>query len=301
MPRARASFTLKKLMNQEIHFITGKGGVGKSLVAAGLALEMSQQGKKTLLVEMGDQSFFRDFFNLDKVGYKPIFLKDKLDLALWSGQEALREYALHLIKVERLYKIFFENAVMKAFMNVAPALPELAIMGKITSGPRKHGPALNYDCLVIDSFATGHFMALMRAAPGMLKAVSFGPMGEQSRGIEKILRDPKICHYHIVTLPEELPLKEAGELQKSLHDEFEVDAKIIVNKILQSDVPPEDLQDLKGASPDLIAFADYLKFHLERQAEFLKKAKKLDPDFKKVPLILDSDSWKLVDAIKGSL
>lgn len=288
-------------MNQEIHFVTGKGGVGKSMVAAGLALKLSQQGKKTLLVEMGDQSFFQDFFNLEKVTYKPTILRKNLDLALWSGQEALREYALHLIKVERLYKIFFENAVMKAFINVAPALPELAIMGKITSGPRKHGPPLSYDALVVDSFATGHFMALMRSAPGMLKAVSFGPMGEQSRGIERVLRDPHICRYHIVTLPEELPLKEAGELQKFLRDEFGVEAGILVNKFLQTEIEVEDLQSLKTTSADLKAFADYLKFHLERQGEFLKKAKKLDAQFKKIPLILDSDNWKLIESVRGNL
>lgn len=288
-------------MNQEIHFVTGKGGVGKSLVAAALALQKSQEGQKTLLVELGDKSFFQDFFDLPAVGYKPVNLKKNLDVALWSGADCLREYALHLIKVERLYKIFFENAVMRAFVNVAPALHELAIMGKITSGPRKHGPPAPYDCLIVDAFATGHFQALMRAAPGMQKAVSFGSMAEQSRGIEKVLRDPGICHYHIVTLPEELPLKEAQELRESLRNEFQIDAELIVNKVLPDQFTAEELKSAVLQAPEMETFANYLRFHLERQREMLKKARKLDAEFKTIPLSFDSDGWALIDAIKGAL
>ncbi|MBV2169811.1 MAG: AAA family ATPase, partial [Bdellovibrio sp.] len=176
-------------MKQEIHFVTGKGGVGKSVVAAALALKKSREGKKVLLVELGDQSFYKDFFDLPAVGYQPTAIAPNLSLALWTGEACLQEYARHFIKVESLAKLFFENAVMKAFINVAPALPELAIMGKVTSGPRKHGPALPFDCLVVDAFATGHFVALLEAPKGMAQAVQFGPMGEQSRSIDACIRN----------------------------------------------------------------------------------------------------------------
>ncbi len=122
MPLKRGPETLGQQMTsqiqQEIVFITGKGGVGKSAVAAGLALNRSQMGKKTLLVELGYQSFFKDYFDLPEVTYKPVRLRENLDVALWSGPECLKEYALHLIKVESLYRLFFENAVTKSLITL---------------------------------------------------------------------------------------------------------------------------------------------------------------------------------------
>lgn len=94
-------------MKQEIHFVTGKGGVGKSIMAAALALKLSQTGKRVLLVELGEQSFYRNFFDLPHVGFQPTLVKPHLSVALWSGDTCLREYAHYLIKVESLSRLFF--------------------------------------------------------------------------------------------------------------------------------------------------------------------------------------------------
>src|SRR6476469_2626242 len=85
------------VLKQKIIFVTGKGGVGKSAVAAALALRQSQAGMNTLLVELGYQSFYRDYFSLPEVTYQPQNLRENLDLALWSGPEALKEYARYLL------------------------------------------------------------------------------------------------------------------------------------------------------------------------------------------------------------
>lgn len=285
-------------MKQEIHFVTGKGGVGKSVIAAGLALRKSREGKRVLLVELGDQSFFKDFFNEPEVEFNPRTLKKNLDVALWSGETSLREYAKYLIKVEALTKLFFENAVMRAFINVAPALSELAIMGKITSGPRNYGPPVPYDCLVIDAYATGHFMALMNASRGMAQAIQFGPMGEQSRSIDAVLKNEEICHYHIVTLPEELPIKEAEELKAQLAAEFSLNPRVILNKFLEMDIPLTTLKEAqKDPTSDLGKFALYLEQHQERQRGLTQETKNAFDDLIQVPLFFETDPWKLVELI----
>ncbi|MDG0815084.1 ArsA-related P-loop ATPase [Bdellovibrio svalbardensis] len=289
-------------MKQQIHFVTGKGGVGKSVLAAALALKLSQSGNRVLLVELGDQSFYRDFFDLPQVEFHPTQVKQNLSVALWSGDTCLREYAQYLIKVESLAKLFFDNAVMRAFINVAPALPELAILGKITSGPRKHGPALPFDCIVVDAFATGHFKALLEAPKGMAQAVQFGPMGEQSRNIDKVIRDKEICHYHIVTLPEELPLKEATELSQDLKSEFDIEAEIILNKMLAVPVSVSAIDEAaKEPEEGLRDFALYLQQHLHRQSEMVKNAQGLTKDLKSVPLFFETQPWKLVELIGEKL
>lgn len=285
-------------MMQEIHFVTGKGGVGKSVIAAALALRKSQEGRKVLLVELGSQSFYKDFFDLPEVDFQPRPLRENLSVALWTGEACLREYARYLIKVESLYKIFFENAVMKAFINIAPALPELAILGKITSGPRKHGPPLKFDCLVVDAFATGHFLALMEAPHGMAQAVNFGPMAEQSRSIDACLRDPKLCKYHVVTLPEELPMKEAAELCTDLESRWGAHPQMILNKILNVPVSLSELKTVQNKAPQGEAsFAQYLEHHLEQQNGFRQFASKLADGVAEIPLIFEGDPWKLVSKI----
>ncbi|WP_413559056.1 ArsA family ATPase [Bdellovibrio sp. HCB209] len=283
-------------MKQEIHFVTGKGGVGKSVIAAALALKLSKKGKKVLLVELGDQSFFKDFFELADVSFQPQEVKPNLSLALWTGESALREYAQYLIKVESLAKLFFDNAVMKAFINIAPGLPELAMLGKITSGPRKYGPPMNYDCLVIDAFATGHFKALIEAPRGMAQAVQIGPMGEQSRSIISVLKNPEVTSYHIVSLPEELPLKESTELAEVLKTELDADAELVMNKVLDVNIPRESLQQAESATTsDLGLFAQYIEQQLDRQAQMMDQAKTKFKKITKVPLYFETDPWKLVE------
>ncbi|MNL09429.1 Anion-transporting ATPase [compost metagenome] len=210
----------------------------------------------------------------------------------------MREYATYLIKVDALAKLFFENAVMKAFINVAPALPELAILGKITSGPRKHGPPLPFDCIVVDAFATGHFIALLEAPKGLASVVKVGPMGEQSRGIEKVLKDPEICKYHVVSLPEELPMKEAEELMERLSSEFGLSSDLILNKFLESPVSNAELDKTAKTSGDIAQFAQYLKEQTARQDEIISGLKKKSTKVTNVPLFFEDKPWALVENVK---
>lgn len=289
-------------MNSEIIFVTGKGGVGKSTVAAALALKKSQSGQRTLLVEIGDQSFYKDYFQLPKVGFEPVKIKENFSVALWTGQNCLREYIIHLIKVETLYRLFFENAVMKAFINVAPALPELAIMGKATSGPRHHGPPFSFDCLVVDCYATGHFMALMGAAEGMAMAVKFGPMGEQSRGIDQVLRDPNLCQYYLVCLPEELPVRESEELHELLKKHYGIQAKIVLNKFMEEEIAPKEYASaLKSTSEEFRAFAAEDKKNRQHHHEMKMRLLRMDAHLQCLPPIWDHDVEKILAQLSSRL
>ncbi|MGZ3746497.1 MAG: ArsA-related P-loop ATPase [Pseudobdellovibrionaceae bacterium] len=289
-------------MNSEIIFVTGKGGVGKSTVAAALALKKAQAGQRTLLVEIGDQSFYKDYFQLPSVGFEPVKVKENFSLALWTGQNCLREYIIHLIKVETLYRLFFENAVMKAFINVAPALPELAIMGKATSGPRHHGPPLPYECIILDCYATGHFMALMGAAEGMSMAVKFGPMGEQSRNIDKVLRDPNICKYYLVCLPEELPVRESEELYEQLKKHYGIRAKVVLNKFLEDPISGAEYASAqKSQSEEFRAFAEDDKKNRASHHEMRMRLVKIDPQVQCLPTIWDHNTDKILTQLSMRL
>lgn len=261
----------------EIHFVSGKGGVGKSSLAFALALAYAKKNKKTLLVELGAESFFQDALERP-FSAQPTAAFAGVDLAVWNGSSCLREYALHLLKSEVLYKLFMQNSVSKTLIQIAPGLAELAMLGKITSGPpRNVGPKIPYDVMVVDAFSTGHFLALLRAPFGFSNAVRVGPMGEQTRSIIDVIRNPSICHYHLVGLAEELPLQETLELQKTLAEIVPTPAQLWLNRWVEDQTPANDRPK---------AFSDYLESLKKRQAN---AEEKFHREAKHLPWIFSSD------------
>jgi anion-transporting ArsA/GET3 family ATPase len=256
---------------KKIIFVSGKGGVGKSLVAAAAAQEAARDGRRALLVELGETSYYKDFWGLAEVGHHPRPTEGGFDLALWSGETCLREYVLHYLRLERLYSVFFENKVMRSLINVAPGLSEIAIAGKITSGIRRVGPALDYDLIVVDGYATGHALALLRAPAGIAEAIRFGPMGAHSREIGAILKDRSACAYWTVALLEELPVAETIEFASALRAEMGVATSVVANKAVSRPVAEPELERL-GAGPagGVAEFARYLLAVSRRQAGFVE-------------------------------
>lgn len=289
--------------DQKILFVTGKGGVGKSLVAAAIARAEAARGRRVLLAELGETSYYKDFWHLPEVSHEPRAVPgEKFDLALWSGESCLREYVLHYLKVDRLYRLFFENKIMRSLINVAPGLAEIALVGKVTSGLREVGPPLDYDMIVVDSFATGHAMAMFRAPKGMMEAIKFGPMGHHSREMQAVLENPELTGYVIVTLLEELPVVETLELRGSLQAEVGVEAEIVANKVLSLPAPKDELQRLRlqveGGERE---FIDYLLGIEERQRRFLAQLEATRSQVRVVPLILSEQPATLVQTAAAAL
>jgi anion-transporting ArsA/GET3 family ATPase len=284
------------MLKQKIQFITGKGGVGKSTVALAIASNLAKQGKKVLLAELGQHSFFQDHLKTT-VKYKPKCFEANLDICLWSGKECLKEYALHLLKIEALYNLFFENKISKSFIDIAPSLPELAILGKITSGIREIGPPLPYDVIIVDAYATGHMISMLRAPRGMMEAIRVGPMGEQSKNMLDILKNPEHCSYQIVCLPEELPITESLELRHTIVEEVNIKPQFIYNKELSE----EEVNGLTAASAVEDQFLQNLKHRIYKEKLLKERLKTVEPKIRNIPFIYETDPILLLNQMKGAL
>ncbi|MEQ1875338.1 MAG: ArsA family ATPase [Bdellovibrionia bacterium] len=293
--------------DQKIILVTGKGGVGKSTVAAAIAHKLSKQSLRVLLVEMGESSFYQDFFGLNSVGQEPVPLDGSLHVARWSTESCLREYVLHYVRVEALYKMFFENRVMKTFVRAAPTVSEIALLGKLTSNQREVGPNLDYDRIVVDAYATGHFLALLRAPRGLSEAVRAGPLGEQTALIYNVLTNPNITSYKIVSLPESLPTAETKELFAQLQSEFKVKPEIICNKIWKIPISEADLQfvmnqNVQSVGTGIIGFAKYLDYIWKRQRRYMPMLSEVDPRMDQIPLLTEKRApLELIAEMSASL
>lgn len=283
--------------DQKVTFVTGKGGVGKTSVACAIAERRRQMGRKTLLVELGDQSYLQYLWH-QEVGYEPRPLPSGVFVARWDGEQCLREYIKHYLRVEKVVDLFFENQIMKALVQAAPALKELAILGKITSGLRKIGPPLDFEDIIVDAYATGHFKALLKAPQGMAQAIPLGPMAEQSRSIHQVVTDSKLTRVVVVTLPQELPVVETEELREFLQEEIGIQPQLVMNQMLQ---PPLGKEELQNLTPQLSAgakeFVEYLLTSLERQRMFVQRLSAQGPSVTSLPMVYTKDTSSFVETL----
>jgi anion-transporting ArsA/GET3 family ATPase len=280
-------------MVKKAHLITGKGGVGKSLFSVVLANYLSRKNQQVLLTELSEHSFFKDYLNLADITYKPLPLKTHLDICQWSPEECLKEYALHLLKIESLYQLFFQNPVSKSLVAIAPGLQELALLGKLTSSPRSHGPKMPYEQIVVDSYSTGHFLNLLRAPGALNQAVPFGPMGEQSKSIDTCIRNSDFTQVHLITTCEELPITESIELYNQLKSEFNIKPKVYLNKMLE--ISALDFSDLNAISKT------NLQQIIDLQNWSRAKLEKNNIVFTELPFVASLDTNTLIENILMSL
>ncbi len=281
--------------NQKITLVTGKGGVGKSAVAAALAEVYARQGLRTLLVELGERSYYQYIYEMP-IRYEPTRVFDRFYISLWSGESALREYVYYLIRVRKLVDLFFENKIMRTFIRAAPALKELAVLGKITSGIRAWGPELEFDRIVVDAFSTGHFLALLQAPAGIADLIESGPMGEQSRRICEVLNRADLAQYYIVTLPEELPVAEAIELKAALKARVGMEPKLICNRVYETALTTSWLERYSDQP-----FAEFLINTMKAQGHETAQLKQAAGSFTTLPLIFNDRGRIVIERLSQAL
>jgi hypothetical protein len=150
-----------------------------------------------------------------------------------------------------------------------------------------------YDEVVIDSYSSGHFISLLRAPSSMAEAIQFGPMGEQSRGIDTWIRNTDFTQIHIVTLAEELPITESIELYQKIQIEFKIKPHFYLNKTLG--LQREDLKSLDEKAR--LCFEDIILQEEKSRAELLRNK----INFIELPLVTSLDSQVLVQTLSEVL
>jgi len=217
------------LLDRRLVFVTGKGGVGKTTVAAALALHAAAHGRRTLLCEVDAKGDISAYF---ETGPTPFAGREVLP-GLWAmsmdTEASLREYLKLNLRIPVVGRI---GPLAKAFDFVATAAPgvrEILTVGKLCWEVRER----RYDLVVVDASATGHIVGQLAAPQAINELVRVGLIRSQTDWMLDILSDPAQTGLAIVTTPEEMPVNETMELAVQVRDETTVElAVVVVNRVL---------------------------------------------------------------------
>lgn len=226
------------LLDRRLILVLGKGGVGRSTVAAATAAAAAQRGRRTLLFQANAVDRHGPYFGKPPLGPQLTELAPNLYGINTTPAEALHEYGLMILKFERIYQMIFENRVTKAFLRAVPGLDDYSILGKAwyhTTEEKRGKPV--WDTVVFDLPASGHAMSMLRIPWVIVDTVPEGPLTRDARTVQAMLRDPARTGAVIVTLAEEMPAVEAAELATQIKALGIPPARVVVNQVAPDHFP----------------------------------------------------------------
>lgn len=229
---------MSSLYDHRLILVVGKGGVGRSTVAAAIASECARRGKKTLLYETNANDRFGPYFGKPTVGTDVVELAPNLSAVNATPASAIAEYGLMILKFKSVYEMVFENRVTKAFLRAIPGLDDYSLLGKVwfhTTEEKKGKPV--WDTVVFDMPASGHSVSMLRVPQVIVETVPEGPLTRDARTIVSLLGDPARTAAVLVTLAEEMPVNEACELEQKLTGMGIVPQRIVCNQVYPDHFP----------------------------------------------------------------
>ncbi len=261
------------LRASRVVIVAGKGGVGKTTVAAALARMAAREGLSALVVQVERSSGLAGLFGRPPLTYVESMLAPAAGTVgevrgrTITPDDALLEY-LEDHGLRRISRRLVSTGAMDVVSTAAPGIKDILILGKVKALERS-GAA---DLIVIDAPAAGHAITFLLSVRGLLDAVRVGPINAQARDVLDLLTDPARCSVVLVTLAEETPINELVETAFTLEDRVGVSlGPVVVNGVYPDlpglDTPPADAAAAAGVilrPGDDVALADAAAFRRQR-------------------------------------
>ena len=220
---------MTSILDRKLLFVTGKGGVGKTTIAAAIGALAAEHGRRTLVAEVDAKGNLADFFEAGDTGFTPTEVAPNLFAMSMNTEESLKEYLSLQLKLPVLAKIGPLARTFDFVANAAPGVKEILTVGKFVWEVREQ----HYDLVVVDASASGHIVGQLAAPDAIKELVQVGLVRDQTGWMLDILGDPEQTGVVIVSAPEEMPVQETIELAGRLGDETVVDlAAVVVNRVL---------------------------------------------------------------------
>jgi anion-transporting ArsA/GET3 family ATPase len=220
---------MDELLAKALVVVTGKGGVGKTTVAAALGLAAARRGLRTIVAEVAA----RDDVSraLGGSGAHEDELADGLHHISIDPQAAMEEYLGDQLPARPLADLLASSSIFTYFAAATPGLRELLTVGKVwelAQDTRRTPGGRPYDLVVLDAPATGHGVAILTAPRTFAQAARVGRIARQGRTIDEMLSDPARTGVVAVARPEEMPVNETLALERSLRERAGLPVDLVV-------------------------------------------------------------------------
>lgn len=270
-----------------IVFVTGKGGVGKTAAAAALAHDAAAHGCRTLVLETARDGNLAPLFGRPSSGPEPQRLAANLDSVRVDPRALLEEYFRRTLRFQFLADRLLASSTFQALTAAAPGITEFLLLDKLLHLVEPgFGRRRRYDLLVVDGPATGHAVKLLRAPRNILSMVPGGPLSSAATRMRALLEDARRASVLVVSLPEEMSVRETVELCETLRNEVGVRLeRPVVNRIFprrfsRAEIASLAAGEVSGAASALVAGAEFAlarRREAERHVAQLRRALQQNP------------------------
>jgi anion-transporting ArsA/GET3 family ATPase len=233
-------------------FFVGKGGVGKTTVAASTALAFARYGKKTLLIEFDENTRAARLLGLPALENdhrEPRPFSPSLSVLSTGGAVALEEYLRLIIPLKPLLRAIVESRAYQYFVAAAPGLKELLTMGKVWYEERKCALQTEqplWDILLVDLPATGHSLQYLQMPHAAHEAFG-GIVGYESDRILSLLRDPEKTAINFVTTADELAVSETQDAYQQVVRKLRLPiGALFINRLHQAPLSARAIADMRA-------------------------------------------------------
>jgi anion-transporting ArsA/GET3 family ATPase len=233
------------MFDRKLLIVSGKGGVGKSAIAASLGLWSARAGRRVLCIGMTDAIGIASHFGVASLTYQPRRVHAGIDAIVIDRAAALDEYLRLQLRIPKAAPLRQFTKLFEELVDTAPGIREIITMGK----PLFETWRDQYDQIIVDAPPIGQLISYLRAPATVASVVPTGAVREEAMRMRRTLADPAQAGLLIVTMPEELPVVETLEALQEMGDEALIDlVGIVINQVIYPlEVGDDDIERLPDA------------------------------------------------------